>query len=362
MFTPGGQLDRLSFAGVYKKGGGGGAAYTPPAPIVLTDPVTGRAYTQSVDMYGQPQGTSAQDQLNAGISQREADAKATSDAAAAKKTADDAATLAKFNTSKSTAYNDAMASIVKQFQNQGVDPTQYMESDIKPLLDRTQNTIKDLDPNPGAAYGADLGTNIINSITGSKRTAYGDQLNKIFAPSYAQTNIGDNLTSQYADTLLNEQFDPLRAQLTNAQKRGTLTDVGYNAALSTLGQKLSTGRSTIGDLGTTIIGKDRGDVNDYIGNARKDANAATLSTAFDPNTYATGAQNLVNSDVANFGGALRNAVGGTKFADISELINAGGAVQGATNPSAANPNVGLGATILADDPNLKRGLGNTGAF
>jgi hypothetical protein len=33
--------------------------------------------------------------------------------------------------------------------------------------------------------------------------------------------------------------------------------------------------------------------------------------------------------LGDFGGALRNAVGQTKFADLSELINAGGAVQGA---------------------------------
>ena len=82
MFTPGGQLDRLSFAGMRGggKGGGGGAPnYTPPSPIVLTDPVTGRAYTQAVDAYGQPQGVSAQDQLNAGIAEREATAKTASE-------------------------------------------------------------------------------------------------------------------------------------------------------------------------------------------------------------------------------------------------------------------------------------------
>jgi len=363
MFTPGGQIDRLSFAGLRGGGkGGGGGGYTPPAPIVMTDPVTGKSYVQQVDMYGEPVGESASDRLNAGIDERKAAEKATSDAATAKAAQDKTDTLNKFNISKTSAYNDALNDIIHQFQQKGVDATPYLESDIKPLLNRTQNTIKDLDPNPSAAYGADLGTNIINSLTEGKRTAYGDALNKIFAPSYAETNIPDSLTGNYADTLLNEQFDPLRAQLTNAQKRGTLTDVGYNAALGTLGQKLSTGRSTIGDLGKTIIGKDRGEVNDYIGNARKDANAASLSTNFDPNTYATGAKNLVDTDVINFGGALRNAVGGTKFADISELINAGGAVQGATNPNAANPNAGLGATIVADDPNLKRGLGNTGAF
>jgi hypothetical protein len=362
MFTPGGQPDRLNRAAYGGSKGGGGGGYTPPAPIVLTDPVTGKSYVQQVDMNGQPFGDSAQDQLNAGIEQRKTEEKTASDTAAAKVEQDKADALNKFGTSKTNAYNDALNSIIHQFQQKGIDANPYLESDIKPLLNRTQNTIRDLDPNPSAAYGADLGTSIINSLTEGKRTGYGDQLNKIFSPSYAETNIPDSLTGQYSDTLLNEQFDPLRAQLTNAQKRGTLTDVGYNAALGTLGQKLSTGRSTIGDLGKTIIGRDRGEVNDYIGNARKDANAASLSTIFDPGTYERGARNLVDTDVANFGGALRNAVGGTKFADISELINAGGAVQGATNPSATNPLGGLGAAIVADDPNLRRGLGNTGAF
>jgi len=363
MFTPGGQWDRLSFAGVYKgKGGGGGTTYTPPAPIVMTDPVTGKSYVQQVDMYGQPVGESASDRLNAAIDARKAAEQTTSNVAKQEVVDTKAQDLANFNTRKNTAYNDALADIMHQFQQKGVDPTPYLESDIKPMLNRTQNTIKDLDPNPGAAYGADLGTNIINSLTEGKRTAYGDALNKIFAPSYAETNIPDSLTGNYADTLLNEQFNPLQAQLTNAQKRGTLSDIGYNAALAKLGEKRTIGQSTTGDLGKTIIGKDRGEVNDYIGNARKDANAATLSTNFDPNTYATGAKNLVDTDVTNFGGALRNAVGGTKFADYSELLNAGGAVQGATNQGPAALNNTLGQTIVADDPNLKRGLGNTGAF
>ena len=365
MFTPGGQIDQLSFAGLRGGGkgrGGGAPTYTPPAPIVLTDPVTGRAYTQAVDMYGTPQGTSAQDQLNAGIAEREAAATKASTDAANKVTQDKADTLATFNKSKSTAYDNALTDVKHQFQLAGVDVTPYLDTEVIPNLQRRLSTIKDLDPNPTAAFGTDLGKSIINDITGSKRTTYGDQLNKVFSPSYAETNIGDNLTDQYSGTLLSEQFDPLRAQLLNASKRGTLNDVGYNAALNRLGQKQSTGASTIADLGRTIIGKDRGEVNDYISNARKDANAATLSTAFDPNTYAMGAKNLVDTDVANFGGALRNAVGGTKFADYSELLNAGGAVQGATNQGPAALNNTLGQTIVADDPNLKRGLGNTGAF
>jgi hypothetical protein len=184
----------------------------------------------------------------------------------------------------------------------------------------------------------------------------------LFSPTYSQTALPDSLTGNYTDTLLNEQFDPLSAQLLNANKRGTLTDVGYNAALSKLAENRSTGASTIGDLGSGIISRERSGLDDYISGARKDASGLSLSSTFDPNVYSSGAKNLVDTDISGFGGALRNAVGGTKFADLGSLINAGGAVQGATNPNAANPNKLTAGATPDDNPNTKRGLGSTGAF
>jgi hypothetical protein len=368
MFTPGGQIDLLSFAGLRGggKGGGGGGGYAPPAPITYTDPVNGRVFTQQVDPYtGQPTGPSAQDALNQEISDRTASEKATSDAAAAKKVADDAAALTTFQGNRDTAYNDARTNVLRQFTQAGVDPNQYLASDIDPALQRSLHSIKDLDPNPGAAFSPDLGTTIMNAITGSKRTGAANQLNTLFSPTYSSTAVPDSLTGQYSGTLLDEQFNPLSAQLENARKRGTLNDTGYNAALGTLAQKRSAAQSTIGDLGKTIISTDRGAIDDYIGKARSDANALNLSSNFDPNAYKTGAENLANTDISNFGGALRSAVGGTQFASLSDLINAGGAVQGATNPNAANPlgTPALGGAAAADqDPNKKRGLGSTGAF
>ena len=358
MFTPGGQWDLLTFAGVYK----GGSSFSPPPPLVLTDPVSGRSFVQQVDRFGTPIGRNVQDDLNDEITARQAKEKSDSDAAIAKKAQDDADALSKFNTTKSNAYNDALGSIMRQFQQAGVDPNQYLESDIKPLLNAKQNTIRDLDPNPSAAYGSDLGTTIINNLTGARRTGFETALDKTFTPSYSQTAVPDSLTGNFADTILNEQFDPLSAQLLNAQKRGTLNDAGYGAALAELGKKRSAGAATIGDLGSGIISKDRSALDDYISGARSAASGATLSTAFDPNSYFSGAQNLANTDISSFGGALRNAVGGTQFADLGSLINAGGAVQGAQNPNAANPKAGPGATAVEEDPNLKRGLGNAGAF
>ena len=49
MFSEGGQLSFTRVARGGGKGGGGGGsapAYTPPAPIVLTDPVNGKSFVQ----------------------------------------------------------------------------------------------------------------------------------------------------------------------------------------------------------------------------------------------------------------------------------------------------------------------------
>jgi hypothetical protein len=108
-------------------------------------------------------------------------------------------------------------------------------------------------------------------------------------------------------------------------------------------------------------------LDDYISGARSDVNNLTLSSTFDPSTYGSTAANKAAGFTSDFGGALRNAVGQTKFADLSELINAGGAVQGAQNPNAANPLGGTAGTspaYVAPDilEQQKRGLGNTGSF
>jgi hypothetical protein len=368
MFTEGGQVDH-SFACVPRGGGGkGGSAQAAPAqwqPITYTDPVSGATFAADKDT--DPTGRNALINYNNEVSDRKAKELADSNAAAQQKATDANTAESTFQTSRGNAYTDAMNSVIRSFQLQGVDPQQYMASDIKPALDRAFNSIKDLDPNPAAAFPTSLGDTIVGNVTSGKRTGAVNTLNQTFTPTYTNNVIPDSLTSQYVDTLLNEQFDPLSQQLTNAQKRNTLTDTGYNAALDALNQKKAAARSTITSLGQGIIDTDRSSLNDYISGARDTANNLTLGASFDPSTYIGGASTKANADVSDFGGALRNAVGSTKFADISDLINAGGAVQGATNPTAANPTggvVGTSPNFLTDDQiaQQKRGLGNAGAF
>jgi hypothetical protein len=375
MFTPGGQIDRINravFGGGKGGGGGGGQQYVPPAPTVLSDPVSGKTFVQNNDPYSPnnvPGGPSAQQQLNAEIADREAKEKAASDEAANKKFISDTEAKQRFDANKLTAYTDALYGTMRKFQQQGVDPNQYMDLDIKPALNARNNSIQDMDPNPSAAFPSNIGDTIIGDIVSGKRTQANTALNNIFTPTYAEQALPDNLTDQYRDTILNEQFNPLEAQLGNAQKRGMLSDVGYGGAESLLKQKRSAANATLGTLGSNILAADRTGINDYISGARSAVNNLGLADQFDPNVYSTGAQGKVASATGDFGGALRNAVGETKFADISELLNAGGAVQGARN---AGDGVLGGAGIgNATSPSAvseeelaksKRGLGSTGAF
>jgi hypothetical protein len=376
MFTSGGQPELCIMLRGGGKGGGGAAA-APPAlsPTVLTDPVSGKSFIDNpqYDANGKViPGTSAQDQLNAEITQRQADEQSKSDAATAQAQADAAAKEQGFQTSRQSAYDTAMQQAIRAFQLQGVDPNQYMASDITPALQRQFQSIQDLDPNPTAAFPTNLGDTIVNQVTAGKRTQAGNALNSLFAPTYADTQLPDTMTSDYVNNIVNQQFDPLSQQLINAQKRGTLNDPGYQAAVNALNTKKAAATSQVNTLGQGILSTDRNALNDYISGAKTSANSLSLADQFDPNTYATGAQGKVASDVSGFGGALQTAVGDTQFANLNDLINAGGAVQGSQNPNAANPNGvptaagggNLSPSFVSQDELAKqtRGLGNTGAF
>jgi hypothetical protein len=362
MWTSGGQIDHLTFAGM-RKGSGGSNPYE---PTTLTDPTTGMSFTSTPFSISQG-GQSAADQMNAWRTAKAANDKVTADnqAAADKQAAD--TKEATFQTNKQNAYNTAMQDTIRTFQNQGLDPNAYMADYIKPTLDRDLGGIQDLDPNPLASFPTNLGQSILDQATGDTRSRTLGQYNATFTPSYATTALPDTLTAPIAQQILGEQFDPLGQQLTNAEKRGTLSDVGYKAAIDMLNQKKTSALSTINDLGAKILIGDRSSLNDLISGGRSDINSMTLGQNIDPNTYVSQAQGMIGTDTSGFGGALRSAVGNTSFADIQDLLNAGGAAQGAGNPTAANPNAlpGGGPAGPAPDQLLagqKRGLGNTGAF
>jgi len=355
MWTAGGQIDHITFAGVY---GGGGKAAAPvmpaaapaPATPIYADPVTGKTYETPAA-------------LNTGIDTRTADDKATSDAKA--KADEDARVKAHTDWvgKRDAAITNERAALEDAYRKQGVDPALY-KTNIDAAMKTYTDRIKDDDPNVASVYPTDLGGQIVNDSVATRRNTATNSYNALFDPNYSKTALKDDLLTPHVEALLNEQFNPLSTQLENAKKRGTLTDVGYQGALDSLGARRTAGAATIRDLGSTILGNSRKSVDDYITEGRNAAGALNLSGSFDPQSYRTTADSMIKSSTDNLGGALRSSVGGTKFADLTELLNAGGSVQGTTNPTAANPmpggSVGLGQTII--DDTKKRDLGSVGAF
>lgn len=348
---------------------GGAPAAPAPTPPVFTDPVNGRSFNTSFE-------------LNDEINRREATEKAISDDNAWQAASNQGINENQYQQDLAAGKTNATNDVNRYFTENGYDPNRY-NSQIASAILRASNGI--VDPAQGTttttvpsymstvqkAFSPNLGAQILQEINSGVQSNATNRVANEFSPTYAQDNITDDWLSPAVDSALGAQFDPLSSQLLNAQKRGTLNDVGYDAAVKALTGAKTAARSTVNNLGTNILNNDRSGIDNYITSAKNDAaglNAATADT-FDPTKYLTGATDKVNRYKSNFSGDLTNAIGSTAFSSLGDLLNAGGVVQGANDPTAANPKAGDSGGAVSDAfiaqqalANEKRGLGSNGAF
>lgn len=348
------------------RGGKGGKGAPPQLQVdSATDPETGHVFTSTPVnvMRGEvkPAAQQLQEFQDARNAQRQQQSQSDQAAAAAKSAADEGT----FQTNKQGAYDQAMKDVTQAFTNAGVNPQDYMANYIAPALQKRLASVQDKDPNPMATLDPEgLGASIVNQATSDRRGQVTNALNSVFTPTYANTALPDTISSPYETQILNEQFNPMIDALNNAQKRGQLNDIGYQGAMDALNQKKSAAQSQIHTLGQNILGQDRAGLNDLISGARSDVNNMQLGSSVDPTTYWNQAASKAADYTSGFGGALRSAVGGTQFASLNDLLNAGGMRQGAVNSPASAQTTGAisGPATPEDDPTKKRGLGNVGSF
>ena len=367
MFTAGGQPYRLQSKAVRGGGGkGGGGSQPPPQPRTFVDPVDGTVFTESPmeAMFGGgtngPEGTAAA-QYNKHVQERRAQEAATSQQAAAQTAADKSTAHNTWLGNRDTAYNNALTNIQQSFRDAGLDPAAYMDTYINPALNTAKGSLVDDSPNPASAFSPTLGADILNSVTTGKRTQAETAFNNVFGPNYTNTLLPDTGLNTFTSTILDEQFNPVKGQLENAYKRGTLDPTGYQGALTKFNQARTGAEGTVSGLARSILNEDRGYINDIIGGGRTTLAGLKPNQAFDPTTYDTQARERAVAEQGTFGGELRTKVGDSKFITLSDLINAGGAAQGPINTTLP---IGTGAIppLYEEDKNKGRGLGNTGAF
>lgn len=339
----------------------------PAAAPVYTDPVNGMSFSDSNALNEEIKARKVDEQNASNVSNQ----KALDAAQVAKQQAldQDQQDEAAFGSRLNTARNTTRDSIKEHFRQQGYDPELF-----NPQIENTINTqaqgVADKAATPIASFDQNSGANLVSQLVSGKRAQATQAINKAFSPTYANDMISDSWLQDASAPILSTQFDPLSSQLENASKRGTLNDTGYQAALKALSDKQTSAKSTLNSLGSNILSTDRTGVNDYITGAKNDAAALDLSNAdsFSPDTYLKGAGQLSDKYHQSFAGDLSNAVGSTSFADLGSLMNAGGAVQGATDPNVTSGKAGAGGDVsdayIAQQAlaQQKRGLGSGSSF
>lgn len=359
----------------------GGAPASPfPVAPTFSDPVNGMTFADAAD-------------LNAEIASRQASDLDTSNAQLATNQTTNTANESTFQQALAKAQGQATTNADSYFTDNGYDPTQYASQIAQAIQTASGNvfdpnaglgtttpvTNTSFDPAINAAFSPNLGAQILQGINSGVQSKATNAISSEFAPTYAQDQISNDWLAPAAASAIGAQFDPLSDQLTNALKRGTLNQTGYDAALQSMTSAKTAAQSTVNELGSNILANDRTGLDNYIMGAKNDAadvNADTFA-GFDPTKYLTGAGNLVSQDQGNFSGDLTNAIGKTSFDDIGTLLNAGGVVQGANDPTATNPigapgaggvgipgGGGVSDAYIAQQAlaNQNRGLGSSGAF
>lgn len=227
-------------------------------------------------------------------------------------------------------------------------------------LAQTRANIPELSANPENFYDPTLASSIVGKYTSGKQSSLRNEFNSKFNPELLDKYFSDSIDDPYIDEILNEQYNSATSILDRGQKRGTLNETGYSAAMDNLAKQRSVGQAKLNDVSTNLRTSLRGEFEDQISKVADRVNNYQLGQEInispDYDRITSGAQERVN----NYGGELRNALGGEQLFDTSFARQTGGSAQGAQN-------IGNPALISAvRDKNKQltndRGLKSQGSF
>jgi len=236
------------------------------------------------------------------------------------------------------AYNQASGYADLQNRARGFDQglvDQYGLIDLfMNELDGARLGIAEDDLNPMASYNTRSWYNdALNTAQGTYRGDLRRQLNQIAGDDFAYNVFADDADDTILQAILGSQKGDAMAQLEASRARGQLNDVGYNRALSQLGQQEKSAWSDLQDLGLGVLSGYRDDLFGL-----RDDMASRIDTAgFDnPLSFDTFQNRLGQRQSDLFGrleGDLYRAAHGQSFFDPSSIISTSGSVQGYYNPT-----------------------------
>jgi len=266
-----------------------------------------------------------------------------------------------FQNNLSTAVTGAHNTGRDYFASRGLSPDTY-SSLIDSIVNDTRVKVPDLDANPAAYFNSDAFATGLDNAQNVKRANYTGQVNSRFAPGFDRTLIPDNAGDSIVNSILGNQTQQAQQQLDFNRKRGLLNDAGYATAQNELGAQGNAARSTLSNIESSIIGKDRQDLNNIRGDAGTAASQFQFGMPeFSVDPYYKQAQDKATSDIGNLEGSIRSALGSTNLFDVPTLLQKAGTAQGPINLTTNTP-ADTSLPFTPKKTNTNRGLGSTGTF
>lgn len=246
------------------------------------------------------------------------------------------------------------------FAQRGLDPTANAGL-IDSIINDTKLKVPQLDTNPAGYFTSDAFASGIDNAEKVRRANLTGQVNTRFAPGFEKSLISDTADDNIINSILGTQRNNAQQQIDFNRKRGVLNDAGYATVENELGGQEGAARSTLTNIGDSILGKKRQDLLNIRGDAGNAASAYSFgSPEPDIGSYYKQAQDKASSGLGDLEGSIRSALGSTSLFDVPTLLQKGGTAQGPINLTTAGAD-----TALPFDPrksNTKRGLGSTGVF
>jgi hypothetical protein len=262
-----------------------------------------------------------------------------------------------FNTALSTAETAYRTDAAERLTARGLDPTTYNYLIDDAIADGRRAT-PSLDANPSQDFTNSLLDNAISNAERDQRANFTQQTNRAFVDNFERGLFQDTADDPYIDAILGNQRTEALQSLDLSRSRGSLDQIGYDAALARLDEMERAARSTANNLGGGIIQGYRSQVGDIGDRAREAAGGYTLGSDFNLSGYQTELSDLTGQLRNSLEGDIYSALAGQQFFDLGDILTRGGSAQGPVNPNSLPAFMEERERVR----NAERGVGGSGTF
>ncbi len=236
--------------------------------------------------------------------------------------------LATFNSTLDAVYNDAIGSARSFFQDQGLDPEQYVPS-IQQEANSRRLSVPQLSQNPSTFFDG-LGQDVFDNLQTGQRNSFLRDIDTFAGAGFARDRISDTVDDPIIAQVLENSFNDSKAYYDNLLERGVINPTAYDKALRDLGDQRGGASLKLEDIGAATLESGRGGLRDIASEARQGASAFSLGGQFDP----FGFQQRIDTSAEDFLGSLSDRISGSAPSDLfdtSSLASLVGRSSGAQN-------------------------------